>query len=121
MRLNTARNRLWLGLGVAVIAAVAAASALGGPSGDTIGPFAGDRFGAFSGDGGPAITARLNSPSGVAVDEKGNVYIADTQNHRVRKVSAAGTITTFAGSSRVPTYPYGGGLSGDGAPRSRRN
>jgi sugar lactone lactonase YvrE len=98
-----------------MIAAVATAGALGGSSGDTIGPFAGDRFGAFSGDGGPAITARLNSPSGVAVDDKGNVYIADTQNHRVRKVNPGGTITTFAGRSRVPSLS-GGGLSGDGGP-----
>jgi uncharacterized protein (TIGR03437 family) len=50
----------------------------------------------FGGDGGPATAARLNAPSGIAFDSQGNLYIADTDNCRVRKV-AAGTITTVAG------------------------
>ena len=52
----------------------------------------------FGGDGGPAIRALLSEPSGVAVDSVGNVYIADTDNHRIRKVDASGIIHTIAGS-----------------------
>ena len=51
----------------------------------------------FSGDGGPASSAQLNSPGGVAVDGSGNVYIADSGNSRIRKVSS-GVITTVAGN-----------------------
>ena len=52
-----------------------------------------------SGDGGPATSAHLNSPSGVALDSRGNLYIADVRNNRIRKVSPSGTITTVAQSS----------------------
>lgn len=60
----------------------------------------------FAGDGGPATSALLDSPAGVAVDAAGNIYIADTHNQRVRKVSN-GTITTIAGTGAA-------GFSGDG-------
>jgi uncharacterized protein (TIGR03437 family) len=63
----------------------------------------------FGGDGGPATSATLNQPTGVAVDSSGNVYIADTDNQVIRKVSG-GTITTIAGT------PGTGGFSGDGGP-----
>lgn len=63
----------------------------------------------FGGDGGPATAASLNQPFGVAFDSSDNMYIADRNNHRVRRVDAAtGVITTFAGGSR--------GFSGDGGP-----
>ncbi len=76
------------------------------PSG-TITTVAGDGNSGFSGDGGPATDARLNFPSAVYVDGSGNLYIADRENHRIRKVDALGTITTVAGNG-------GFGSSGDG-------
>ncbi len=66
-------------------------------------------FGGFSGDGGPAISATLSFPRGVAVDGQGNLFIADTNNHRIRKVGPDGIITTVAGNG-------GTGFSGDGGP-----
>jgi small nuclear ribonucleoprotein (snRNP)-like protein len=52
----------------------------------------------YSGDGGPAINAQLSNPEGIAVDASGNLYIADSWNHRVRKVTADGIITTIIGT-----------------------
>ncbi|RAJ92252.1 putative secreted protein (Por secretion system target) [Larkinella arboricola] len=52
----------------------------------------------FSGDGGPATSARLNFPGDVAVDAQGNLFIADQYNHRIRKVTPQGVITTWAGN-----------------------
>ena len=57
---------------------------------------AGNGTAGFSGDNGPATSAQLSGPSGVAVDSAGNLYIADTGNNRIRKVSN-GVITTVAG------------------------
>jgi len=57
--------------------------------------------GGFSGDNGPATSAALNRPLGVAYDSNGNLYIADTGNNRIRMVNAQGTITTFAGSGQI--------------------
>ncbi|MCW3120997.1 MAG: C-terminal target protein [Flavipsychrobacter sp.] len=51
----------------------------------------------YSGDGGTSVDAKLSAPLGVAIDASGNVYIQDVFNNRVRKVSTAGIITTFAG------------------------
>ena len=74
----------------------------------------GEFFGGFGGDGGPAIQADLDRPSGVAVDGAGNLFIADMGNHRIRKVDAAGTITTVAGAGE---FGFGrGGFGGDGGP-----
>ena len=76
-------------------------------SSGTITTFAGNGTVGFGGDGGSATSSLLNRPTGVAVDGSGNVYIADTRNHRVRKVDSSGTITTFAGTGTV-------GFGGDG-------
>jgi hypothetical protein len=66
---------------------------------------AGNGVPAYRGDGGPAAKASLNQPQSVAVDAAGNLYIADTLNSVIRKVNAAGIITTFAGNGR---YAYAG-------------
>jgi len=53
----------------------------------------------FSGDGGPAVEATFNRPHSIALDEAGNLFIADIGNHRIRRVDAAtGIVTTFAGN-----------------------
>lgn len=61
------------------------------------------------GDGGPALKANFVRPVGVAVDAKGNLYIADTGAHKIRKIDATGVITTVAGNGRCC-------FSGDGLP-----
>jgi uncharacterized protein (TIGR03437 family) len=71
-------------------------------------------LGAFSGDGGPATSAGLNSPTGVALDSAGNLYIADSGNQRVRRVDTTGKITTIAGIGFVT-----GSDSGDGGPATK--
>jgi len=70
--------------------------------------FAGNGTSGFSGDGGPASKAELSFPTGVAVDGAGNVYIADTDNQRIRKVGPDGNITTIAGTGQ---YGYTDGLA----------
>ncbi len=70
---------------------------------------AGDGRQGFTGDGGQAGLARLASPSSVAVDAVGNVYVADKYNHRIRKISPQGDISTLAGTGKA-------GYSGDGKP-----
>jgi hypothetical protein len=64
------------------------------------GVYAGSPEGTFSGDGGPALLAGINHPNGVAVDSAGDLYIADTDNQRIRVVSAATGITYHRGDGR---------------------
>jgi uncharacterized protein (TIGR03437 family) len=68
---------------------------------------AGTGVAGFSGDGDSAVNARLNAPTGVAVDASGNLFIADSFNHRIRRVSTDGIIRTIAGTG-------GAGFSGNG-------
>ena len=68
---------------------------------------AGNGRSGFTGDGGAATSTSLGDPLGVAIDSAGNLYIADTNNHRIRKITVTGQITTVAGS-------YSVGFAGDG-------
>ena len=69
--------------------------------------------GGFSGDAGPATSASLGLPIGVTLDATGNLYIADTFNNRIRKVSSDGTITTLGGNGLFL-------FAGDGGPPQNR-
>src|ERR1700686_2010014 len=64
------------------------------------------------GDSGPATQAILRQPGGVGADASGNIYIAETNGHRVRKVDRSGAITTLAGTGVA-------GFSGDGGPAAQ--
>lgn len=76
------------------------------PSGTTL-TIAGTGTAGYSGDGGPAINAKINGAQGLAIDAMGNIYFADSQNHRIRKIDLVGNISTIAGNG-------GGAYSGDG-------
>jgi uncharacterized protein (TIGR03437 family) len=91
-------GRLWLPLLAAAMA-----------SGQTISTFAGNGTAGYSGDAGQAAQAEINRVVGLAADAAGNIYMADQNNNRVRKVDANGVITTFAGTGVA-------GYSGDGGP-----
>src|SRR5262245_37853178 len=75
----------------------------------TITTFAGNGTAGFSGDNGPATSASIARVVGMAFDGQGNLYLADENNHRIRKVDRNGVMTTFAGTGTP-------GFSGDGGP-----
>ncbi|MFK8845340.1 hypothetical protein [Streptomyces sp. Ac-502] len=69
---------------------------------------AGNGQAGYTSDGGPATATQLNGPSAVAVDDAGNLYIADINNHRIRKVDTRGIITTVAGNGQAGYVSDGG-------------
>ena len=86
----------------------------------TVSTVAGNGDFGYGGDGGPAASARLNTPSGIAVDGAGNIFIADSGNYRIRKVDAdSGIISTVAGNGEAAPREEDsaeGNSSGDGGP-----
>ena len=70
---------------------------------------AGNGTAGFSGDHGPALKASFNFPAGLCLDGKGNLYVADRNNHRVRQIDSSGTVTTIAGTGNPD-------MGGDGGP-----
>ena len=78
------------------------------PGTTTVSTVAGNGHSGYGGDGGPATSAMLNSPTGVAVNSLGDLFISDTLNNRIRQVHG-GTISTYAGTGTQ-------GFSGDGGP-----
>src|SRR5262249_52822492 len=77
--------------------------------GGVISTYAGTGTAGFSGDNGLATQAQLTNPLGLAVDGAGNLYVADYLNHRIRKITTGGVISTVAGTGTA-------GFSGDGGP-----
>src|SRR5208283_3158880 len=75
----------------------------------TINTIAGTGFPGVLGDGGPATSAQVDEPEGLAVDSSGSVYIVDYGNSKIRKIDTSGTINTIAGTGTS-------GFSGDGGP-----
>ncbi len=71
----------------------------------------------LSGDGGPAVLAQLRAPSDVEAGRDGSIFVADRDNHRVRRIAPDGTIETFAGGHEDPGAPHEHGpFDGDGGP-----
>jgi sugar lactone lactonase YvrE len=75
----------------------------------TITTIAGTGAATYTGDGGPAVSASLRNPTGLAVDSYGNIFIADTRNNVIREIGADGIIATVAGNGTA-------GYNGDGSP-----
>ncbi len=82
------------------------------PSTGAIQTIAGNGIYGYGGDGGPATSAMLADPHGVAIDSAGNLYFADSYNNVLREVDSTGTITTIAGNGTA-------GFSGDGGPAAQ--
>jgi hypothetical protein len=90
-------------------------------AGDYAADKASDGLGGFSGDAGPATSAQLNVPQGVAVDGAGDLFIADTFNNAIREVTPAGVISTVVNSASASGgIPSAGGESNGAAPTASR-
>lgn len=74
----------------------------------TVKPFAGDN-GYKGKDDGPALEAGFNGPTRICMDKNGNIYVADTYNSLVRKISADGKVTTIAGNGQIGDFKPGTG------------
>ena len=80
----------------------------------TIAPVAGAAGDAFGSSDGPGANASFNQPQGLTHDAAGNLYIADTGNHTIRRITADGTVSTLAGSAARFKSPWGIALGPDG-------
>jgi DNA-binding beta-propeller fold protein YncE len=90
-------------------------------AGDYAADRASDGLGGFSGDGGPATSARLDDPQGVAVDGAGDLFIADTFNNAIREVTPSGVISTVVNAAAAGgAAPAAGGESSGAAPTASR-
>ena len=74
----------------------------------TISTIAGNGTAGYSGDGAAATAAKLNGPASIAIDAAGNLYISDYTNNRIRKITAAGIISTYAGNGIAGSTGDGG-------------
>ena len=92
-------------------------------AGDFAADKANDGLGGFSGDGGPATSAQLNDPQGIAIDGAGDLFIADTFNNAIGEVTPAGTITTVVNSATASggAPPAGGETNGVAPTASKLN
>ncbi len=111
MRLRTACSQFWFAalfcLAAVIHGACAQDAVLTLTPQPVLSTIAGSGHPGYAGDGSAAEASRLASPSAVTYDKAGNLYIADTRNHVIRRVSSAGTISTFAGTGHQ-------GFAGDG-------
>ncbi len=105
LAIDSAGNLYIADMGNSVIRRVAS-------GGGTVTTVAGNGIAGFSGDGGPAVNAQFSFPESVAVDNSGNLYIADIGNQRIREVLVSGTVETVAGNGSR-------GYSGDGGPAAQ--
>jgi sugar lactone lactonase YvrE len=85
-------------------------------TGTTISTVAGTGVSGFSGDGASATAAQLSAPQGLAFDSAGDLFIADGANNRVRRISATGAITTYAGMGATLVSGDGGSATAAGVP-----
>ena len=110
-RAGWARRCVWAAASAALIMPALSGSPARAASGAgyVLARFAGTGAAGFGGDGGPALSAMLAGPRSVAVDHAGNVFVADSDNNRIRRVDGSGAITTVVGTGVA-------GFSGDSGP-----
>ena len=84
-----------------------------------ISTIAGNGNGAYDGDGGPATSASVNGPIGMAEDDAGNIYINESNSSAIRQIGSDGIITTVAGLTAPTGSSRAGGFNGDGSPATK--